>query len=110
MTTVETGVRCEHIASAVCWLCSDQVSWWREARERAGLPHPQSFVEWEEPVVKRKRSHHAAKPTNKVQLSTEEASLIRMLRAEAHKRGISMATLSNATRREVEAQIAKASA
>lgn len=30
-------MRCEHTRAAVCWLCSDQVSWWREARIRAGV-------------------------------------------------------------------------
>jgi hypothetical protein len=30
-------VRCEHGSAAVCWLCSDDVPWWREARIRAGL-------------------------------------------------------------------------
>ena len=29
--------RCDHDPAAVCWLCSDQVPWWAEAREKAGL-------------------------------------------------------------------------
>jgi hypothetical protein len=33
--------RCDHDPAAVCWLCSDQVPWWREARIRKGLsPEP----------------------------------------------------------------------
>lgn len=30
--------RCDHDPAAVCWLCSDQVPWWREARIKKGLP------------------------------------------------------------------------
>jgi hypothetical protein len=30
--------RCDHDPAGVCWLCSDQVSWWRELRIRRGLP------------------------------------------------------------------------
>lgn len=30
-------MKCEHNGDGCCWLCSDQVSWWREARVRAGL-------------------------------------------------------------------------
>jgi len=26
-----------HAVSLVCWLCSDKVAWWREARVKAGL-------------------------------------------------------------------------
>lgn len=33
-----TTYRCDHDPAAVCWLCSDQVSWWRELRIRRGLP------------------------------------------------------------------------
>jgi hypothetical protein len=33
----EAAMRCEHDVGACCWLCSDQVSWWREARIKAGL-------------------------------------------------------------------------
>ena len=32
-----TEYRCDHDPAAVCWRCSDQVPWWREARERKGL-------------------------------------------------------------------------
>lgn len=27
---------CRHNAGAVCWLCSDQQAWWRDARIKAG--------------------------------------------------------------------------
>lgn len=30
-------MKCSHDSRGVCWLCSDEVSWWREARVRAGL-------------------------------------------------------------------------
>lgn len=30
-------MKCLHGPAAVCWLCSDQVSWWREARIKAGM-------------------------------------------------------------------------
>jgi hypothetical protein len=33
-----TDYRCDHDPAAVCWLCSDQVPWWREARIKKGLP------------------------------------------------------------------------
>lgn len=28
---------CLHVLGAVCWRCSDQVPWWREARIKAGI-------------------------------------------------------------------------
>lgn len=45
MTTVEApvyGLRdqrytCDHVPAAVCFLCSDQVPWWKEVRLRMGL-------------------------------------------------------------------------
>jgi len=27
----------DHIDSALCWRCSDQVGWWAEARQKAGI-------------------------------------------------------------------------
>lgn len=27
---------CRHDARAVCWMCSDQQAWWRDARIKAG--------------------------------------------------------------------------
>lgn len=27
---------CHHDARAVCWMCSDQQAWWRDARIKAG--------------------------------------------------------------------------
>ena len=29
--------RCDHDPAGVCWLCSDQVPWWAEARAKAGI-------------------------------------------------------------------------
>ena len=52
MTTVETEVRCEHDPAAVCWRCSDQVPWWKEARKRAGLGElPPNKAYWRSGVV-----------------------------------------------------------
>lgn len=38
-TTIEAPAVyvCSHTPRAVCFLCSDQVPWWREARLRMGL-------------------------------------------------------------------------
>lgn len=35
--TTETTTACDHTPAAVCFLCSDAVPWWREARIAAGL-------------------------------------------------------------------------
>lgn len=36
---------CTHAARAVCWLCSDQVSWWKTARIKAGYGEtPPNYV------------------------------------------------------------------
>lgn len=34
----ETLAHLNHGKTFVCWLCSDKVPWWREARIKAGLP------------------------------------------------------------------------
>ena len=50
-TEVRTGEWvCLHDPAAVCWLCSDQVPWWREARIRKGLPAEPRAAYVEEPV------------------------------------------------------------
>lgn len=36
MTDMPVLTRCAHEPGAVCWLCSDQVHWWRAARIAAG--------------------------------------------------------------------------
>ena len=45
-----------HDARGCCWLCSNQVSWWRQARITAGLSEePLNFVYWWDLRIERRR-------------------------------------------------------
>ena len=40
-TATRVVITHDHDPAGVCWLCSDQVAWWKAAREKAGFgPHP----------------------------------------------------------------------
>lgn len=58
--------RCDHDPAAVCWLCSDQVPWWAEARAKKGIekkePLPRVVIDWDEPEPVERVTFTPARP------------------------------------------------
>jgi hypothetical protein len=97
-----TDTDCIHHPAFACWLCSDVVPWWREARIKAGLgeeppnyvaPPLPAFIEYRRPI------------RTAMNLTREEAALVRMLRKVASDRRVNLSELANATRRQITAAL-----